>query len=101
MKERKLGTYQAIAIVVTVMIAHIILNLPNHLITTTGSATILNLVYVFIIALVIFYIISKIFALFPNSDIIDICEYATRKSFKKYFCNNNMCISYDNFGLCY
>ena len=40
MKERKLGTFQAIAIVVTVMISHIILNVPNHLIAETGSSTI-------------------------------------------------------------
>ena len=54
MKERKLGTFQAIAIIVTVMISHIILNVPNHLITETGSATILNLIYVFIIFLIFF-----------------------------------------------
>ena len=85
MKERKLGTFQAIAIIVTVMISHIILNVPNHLITETGSATILNLIYVFIIFLIFFYIISRILKLFPNSDIIDICEYVAGKTVKNIF----------------
>ncbi len=85
MKERKLGTFQAIAIIVTVMISHIILNVPNHLITETGSATILNLIYVFIIFLIFFYIISRILKLFPSSDIIDICEYVAGKTVKNIF----------------
>jgi len=82
MKERKLGTFQAISVVVSAMIAHIILNLPNHLIAETGSATILNIIYVFIISLIIFYIASKAFYLFPNSDIMDICEYTAGKTAK-------------------
>ncbi len=85
MKEKKLGTYQAIAIIVTVMISHIILNLPNHLISETGSSTILNLIYVFIVFLLVFLIVLKILKLFPNSDIIDICEYTAGKSVKNVF----------------
>ncbi len=82
MEERKLGTIQTIAIIVTAMISHIILNVPNHLISETGSATILNIIYVFIIFLVFFYIISKVLKLFPSSDIIDICEYVAGKTIK-------------------
>ncbi len=85
MKARKLGTLQAVAICITVMISHIILNLPNHLISETGPATILNLIYIFVISLVIFWISSKVFNLFPTSDIIDICEYAAGKNIKNVF----------------
>lgn len=85
MKERKLGTLQAVSIVVTVMISHIILNLPNHLIAETGSSTILNLVYVFIISLIIFALSYKVLKLFSNSDIVDICEYAAGKTIKNIF----------------
>lgn len=66
MKESKIGMLQAISIIVTVMISHIILNMPNHLISSTGPATILNLVYIFIIASFIFYLVSKVFDLFPR-----------------------------------
>lgn len=82
MNERKLDNYQAVAIIVTVMLSHIILNLPNHLINTTGSASILNLVYVFIILVFICWIVTKFYKQFPNSDIIDICEYTAGKTIK-------------------
>ena len=82
MNEQKLDTYQAISVIVTVMLSHIILNLPNHLIETTGSSSILNLIYVFSIVLLICWIVTKIFKLFPNNDIIDICEYAAGKAIK-------------------
>ncbi len=85
MTKSKLGMYQAIAMVVTVLISHIILNLPNHLLTQTGSATILNLIYLFIITFIIFYAITKVFELFPNKDIIDICEYTAGKPVKNIF----------------
>ncbi len=85
MTKSKLGIYQAVAIVVTVMISHIILNLPNHLLNATGSSTILNLIYVFAITFIIFYATVKIFELFPNKDIIDICEYAGGKTIKNIF----------------
>jgi len=86
MNKSKMGTFQAAAIIVTVMISHIILNMPNHLITTTGSSTILNLIYVFAISLGVFYIASKVFDLFPRKDIIDICEYTGGKFLKNAFC---------------
>lgn len=79
MNERKLENYQAVAIIVIVMLSHIILNLPNHLINQTGSASILNLLYVFGIVLFICWLVTKFFKLFPNSDLIDICEYAGGK----------------------
>lgn len=66
MKESKIGMLQAASVIVTVMISHIILNMPNHLISNTGPATILNLVYVFIIASFVFYLASKVFDLFPR-----------------------------------
>ncbi len=85
MTKTKLGIYQAIAMVVTVMISHIILNLPNHLLSETGPSTILNLIYIFVITFVIFYAVTKVFELFPNQDIIDICEYTSGKTVKNIF----------------
>lgn len=85
MKSANIGTLQAASIIITVMISHIILNMPNHLISSTGSATILNLIYVFIISLVVFYIAGKIFDLFPGHDFIDICEFTGGKLLKNSF----------------
>ena len=69
MKEKYLENYQAVALIVIVMLSHIILNLPNHLISQSGSASILNFFYVFGIVLIICWIVTKFFKLFPNSDI--------------------------------
>lgn len=66
MKESKMGTLQTASIIITVMIAHIILNMPNHLISSTGSATILNLLFVLVISLGFFYIAFKIIKNFPR-----------------------------------
>lgn len=85
MNERKLENYQAVAISVTVMLAHIILNLPNHLITATGPSTVLSLVYVFGIILFVCWIVTKFFKLFPNSDLIDVCEYAGGKAIRNIY----------------
>ena len=56
MDKTKMSVLQAASVIITVMISHIILNMPNHLISSTGSATILNLIYVFIIAFFVFYV---------------------------------------------
>lgn len=85
MKETKMGIMQASSVIITVMISHIILNMPNHLISNTGSSTILNLVYVFAISVFVFYLASKVFDLFPKKDFIDICEYTGGKWLKNLF----------------
>ena len=66
MDVNKLRSYEAIAIIVSVMISHIILNLPNHILTKAGTSTILNIIYVIAITCIFFFIISKIFKEFPN-----------------------------------
>lgn len=85
MEKAKIGLLQGVSVIITVMISHIILNMPNHLISNTGPSTILNLVYVFIISVIIFYLASKVFEKFPNKDFIDICEYAGGKWLKNIF----------------
>lgn len=85
MKDSKMGVMQGASIIITVMISHIILNMPNHLIASTGSATILNLIFVFAIAITFFFIATKIFSLFPGKDLIDICEFTGGKFLKNIF----------------
>lgn len=85
MKERILENHQAIAICVTVMVAHIILNVPNYLINLTASATLLNFVYIFAIMLAILWLVTKFFKVFPGCDVIDICEYVGGKIPKKIY----------------
>lgn len=75
MTDRKIGTIEAIALVLTVGINHIILNLPQDIINSTSSASILNVIFVSMIALGIVFLIAKLFEKFPGMDIFDIGKY--------------------------
>lgn len=82
MEMHKLRTVEAITLLLSVMISHIILNLSTHLLTLTGTSTILNIIYISILTFIMFFIVEKIFKVFPNSDIIDICEFLGGKPLK-------------------
>lgn len=82
MNNTKLGNFEAIALILTIIINHTILNLPKALADTTQSSTILNLIYISIIAIIIATIIYKLFKNFPGFDIIDISHYLGGKFLK-------------------
>lgn len=82
MDSYKLRTIEGICIALTVLISNITLSVPNTLINITGSSTLLNLIYVAIITFILFFIIYKIFSLFPGFNIIDISEFLGGKVFK-------------------
>lgn len=78
----KIGSIEAIFLIVTIMINHIILNLPKTLLDICGSSTLLNIVFVTAIALCIVYLISKLLRHFPSMDILDISEFLGGKLLK-------------------
>ena len=81
-KTYKIGSIEAIFLVLTITVNHIITNLPKALIEHTGTATLLNIIYLTIIILGIAFLISKLFKHFPNQDIVDIAEFLGGKFFK-------------------
>ena len=60
MNHTKIGTLEAIMLIVCVIIIHTVLSLPKTLLDLTKSATILNIIYVTIIVLIFIYIESKL-----------------------------------------
>ena len=78
----KMGSIEAIFLVLSVMINHIILNLPKDILTTTGSASLINLLYISLIVLVVIYLIGKLLKRFPGLDILDISEFLGGKKLK-------------------
>lgn len=82
MSKSKIGTVEAIMLILTVVIIHSICSLPIELLVTTKSATILNLIYISIIVLVITNLIVLLFKRFPGQDIVDISEFVGGKIFK-------------------
>ncbi len=82
MTEKKIGNIEAIAVVLTVMINHIILNLPKSIISTTSSGSIINVIFVTLIAFIIVYLISQLLKNFPSLDILDISKFLGGKVLK-------------------
>lgn len=80
--NNKIGNIEAIALIVIVIIAHILSNLPQTLLHSTNSATALNVAYISILTIGIFLIVNKILKNFPNSDILDISEFLGGKPLK-------------------
>lgn len=67
MTEHKIGNIEAIALILTVMVNHIILNLPKSIIQSTSSGAIINVIFVSLVVLGIVYLISQLFKNFPRS----------------------------------
>lgn len=82
MNSSKINTIEAIMLVLTIVVTHTILSLPRSILVSTKSATILNLIYVSIIAILISYFIYKLFKNFSGADIIDVSEFLGGKVFR-------------------
>ncbi len=82
MTKSKIGTLEAIMVILSIVVTHTILSLPRELTVATKSATIINLIFVSIIAIIISYLISRMFKNFAGQDIIDVSEFLGGKVFK-------------------
>ena len=63
-------------------INQIILNLPDVIISTTGSSSWINVIYISIIAIIFCALICKLFKPFNSNDILDVSEYLGGKVLK-------------------
>ena len=84
MSNTKLGNLEAISIILTITITHSILTLPKELMSLVGSASLLNIVYVSILAIFICIIIYKLLSNFPGLDILDISEFLGGKPLQRF-----------------
>lgn len=75
MNSEKIGFIEAIALISIVMINKIILNTPKEIISSTGSSSWLNVLYISIIVVFVVWIISFLFKKFQGKDILDVCEF--------------------------
>lgn len=82
MQKSKLGTIEAIMLILTIVVAHSVLSMPTNILSSYKSASILNVIYISIIAIGIAYLIYKLLKNFPSMDIIDISELVGGKFFK-------------------
>lgn len=79
MNVHKIGTIEAIALICIVITNHIIINIPETIIQSTGPSAWLNVIFISALAIGFTLLICKLFEKFSGKDILDICEYVGRK----------------------
>ena len=82
MTEQKLGKWEAIILIVAIVINHIILGLPRSIVAEHASASILNVIYISAIVIILIFLICKLLESFPGLNIIDIAEFLGGKVLK-------------------
>ena len=75
MNLEKIGKFEAICLILIIIVNEIVLNVPNLIIYTTGSSAILNVIFISIIAIIFSLLLAKLFNSFSGMDIIDISEF--------------------------
>ena len=75
MSKSKLGTVEAIALILSVLAPFTVISLSQTLINELKSSILLNIFYVGTICLFIVFLICTLFKNFPGSDIIDISKF--------------------------
>ena len=82
MDNTKIGSKEAIALLVTIAFNHIIINMTKDIIDLTASASLLNILYIGIIAIIFTSIICYFLDKFPTFDLVDISNYLGGKFLK-------------------
>lgn len=82
MTLNKISSMQAIALVVIIIVNHLILSVTNNITSSTGSAALLNSIYVFIFAFILVWLIVKLYKNFAGKDILDISQFLGGKVLK-------------------
>ena len=82
MTDSKVGTIEAIALLVIAMLNNILLILPNHIIENSGSSALLNTIFICLVTALLWYIILKLMKPFLNQDILDIANFVGGKILK-------------------
>ncbi len=82
MEIKQIGNFQAIALILIIVINYLVLGTPRTLIAETGTGTILNMFYVFLVTIILVFIVTKLFNNFKGKDIVDISEFLGGKVLK-------------------
>lgn len=78
----KIGSIEAIALVIIIILNHIILSLPKNILSNTSSASIINIIFITIIALIFITFVNKFLSKFPGYNILKISEFLGGKTLK-------------------
>ena len=82
MDNTKIGNKEAIALLVTITFNNIILNITKTIVETSASASLLNILYIGIIAIIFTCVICYFLNKFPTFDLVDISNFLGGKILK-------------------
>lgn len=82
MENTRIGKPEAIALILTIIVNHSILNISKAILSSTASSALLNTIYIGIISLILSYIIYVLLNKFPTFDILDISNFLGGKVLK-------------------
>ena len=80
--NNKIGFMEALSILLIVVFAHLILLLPKIIIENQGTGSIINIIYVTLLALFAVYILNLLYKNFKGMDILDISNFLFGKKFR-------------------
>ena len=83
MNNNKIGFVESVSLTLIVIISHILLNLPNEILGSTASSGPLNVIYISVLAIIVFLIFNKLFSPFKGKDILDVAEFVGGNILKK------------------
>ena len=75
----KIGKFEAIFLILIIMMNKILLNIPKEIIKRSQTGAPISIIFTCIIALLLTIFLCKLFKKFPNEDIIDIAKYVGKK----------------------
>lgn len=75
MDKNKIGFAEALCILLTVVISHLILTLPKTILETQSSGSLLNVIYITALAFAVIFIGQKLYRHFSGQDILDIADF--------------------------
>lgn len=82
MDLNKIGFFEALCVLLIVILSHLILILPKIIIQSQSSASIINIIYVTLLAIFTIFILNLLFKKFKGMDILDISNYLLGKKFR-------------------
>ena len=78
--REKIGNKEAIIFIITLILNGIVLNTNKLIIESCNSASIINAIYVSLLAIIFVYIICLLFKKFPSSNLLDISKFLGGKT---------------------
>ena len=72
MDNTKIGFFEALCVLLIVILSHLILILPKIIIQSQGSASIINIIYVTLLALFVVFVLNLLYKKFKGMDILEI-----------------------------